>query len=211
MAVIKYEIRGDGINRFGNGLAMLRDNGRKLCTAAMNDEGKRGRTKVFAALRAQTGISSHSIKSAVRTRQATRNVLTFALDASGKELNISLFGASRSWKKAAGFGERKLSRKEMKGGAVQKKAILLQVVRAKPWNVKRVFPGAFFVKPYGNKVFVRQSSKRFPLRQVFGPNISRELIKSQSLAAWVAVPDAMLREIERLLSLTLDGKLQRFE
>ena len=58
-------------------------------------------------------------------------------------------------------------------------------VTASPWGVARVFKRSF-VRPDTGAYSARLSSKRFPVRKLFGPSIAKEIVKDQSLAAFEA-------------------------
>jgi hypothetical protein len=55
-------------------------------------------------------------------------------------------------------------------------------VSASPWGVARTFKRSF-VKA-GGALVARLTRKRFPVRKLYGPSLSKELVKDQSLAAF---------------------------
>ena len=105
--------------RFGNQLAML---GAKEAHAAMKSAlwrgGNEARTQVKRTLTKQTGIKYGLIDKAIETKFREKPGLLYALEATGEETNLNLFGA------------------------VQRK----KGVSARPWNVRRVFRSSFFVR-----------------------------------------------------------------
>lgn len=77
-------------------------------------------------------------------------------------------------------------------------------VSAAPWGVRRTFPGTFFIARFHNGVFHRQGKRRFPVKQLWGPAIPREMLRDRSVAAWDAViatdlPARMAHEWGRLM------------
>lgn len=76
-------------------------------------------------------------------------------------------------------------------------------ISASPWNVSRVFKRSF-VHPSNGGYVARTSSKRFPVRKLFGPSIAKEIIKDRSLAAFHAgvradIVPAINKRLARLL------------
>lgn len=76
-------------------------------------------------------------------------------------------------------------------------------VTAAPWGVSRTFKRSF-VKVGGSFV-ARLTSKRFPLRKLYGPSVAKEIVKDQSLEAFEAgvrsdILPAINKRIARLLA-----------
>lgn len=173
---ITVDLHDEVLKRFGNQLAALgQDQARVVMSRALNHEGDKGRTQVKRVLVKQTGIKYGEINKAIRTIGSTPATLTYRIVARGDETNISLFGASQ--------GKRGVS--------------------AAPWGKRHVFKSTFIVARFSGKVFKRTSSKRFPIKQVYGPNIARELVKDESAAAFKAgsslIADRVAHEIARVL------------
>ncbi|WP_316173561.1 MULTISPECIES: hypothetical protein [unclassified Bradyrhizobium] len=73
-------------------------------------------------------------------------------------------------------------------------------VTAAPWGVSRTFKRSF-VRPDTGALSARTTSKRFPVRKLYGPNMAKEVVKGQSLAAFeVGVSTDVLPAIERRLA-----------
>lgn len=56
-------------------------------------------------------------------------------------------------------------------------------IASSPWGVSRLFKRSF-VKPNSGAFVARLTSKRFPIRKLFGPSIAKEIVKDRSLAAF---------------------------
>lgn len=143
---------------------------------ALNRGGRQARTFIRRSLVAQTGIKYGLINKAVVDIPAHANRLEYSLVATGDETNLNLFNA----------------RQGKKG------------VSASPWKKRRVFKSTFLVAGYGGKVYHRTSKERGPIAPLFGPNISREIMKKPTLPKWdLAAGFVMLRvehELMRLFS-----------
>lgn len=76
---------------------------------------------------------------------------------------------------------------------------------ASPWGVVHAFKRSF-VKPDNGSFVARLSSKRFPIRKLFGPSLAKEIVKDQSLAAFEAgVAADVVPAIEKRLARLLGG------
>lgn len=76
-------------------------------------------------------------------------------------------------------------------------------VSASPWGVMRQFKRSFV---RAGKYLARISSKRFPVRKLYGPAISKEIVKDQSLDAFeTGVRSDIGPEIDRRLARLLSG------
>lgn len=165
------------LSRYSAKVSRLSDGeARRAFAAAVNHEGDKGRTQVKRALVRQTGVKYNSIEQGMRTLRAHPNSLAYQLEQSGNETNISEFGA-----KATGKG-----------------------VSASPWNKRRVFTSSFRVEKAGGKVFLRIGKSRYPIKQIYGPNIAREIIKDESGETWEStgsqLSDRVGHELNRILS-----------
>jgi hypothetical protein len=176
MIEIKIEARDRIIWRFGNQLATLGDGmARTVMMRALNHESDKGRTQVKRALVRQTGIKYSQINKAVETIRATPASLEYVLKATGDETNLNLFNARQ--------GKRGVS--------------------AAPWGKRQVFKHSFTVPAYGNRVYVRTSDERGPLKPLYGPNFARELVKDETAATFrkgtAGIADRVAHEIARVL------------
>lgn len=183
--VVTYD--GRGCSRFINSAAAL--SGAQLRRAevrALNHVGNKAYTKVKRALVQQTGIRYGDVDRGVGKRMAYAGAggsLQYSIIGSGDELPLKYFGA-----------------KQQRRG-----------VWARPWNRPQVFVGAFNTggrfpkrKPVlGGNVFIRTSSKRVPIRMLFGPAIGKEIVKDEARAAFetaaAELPPRLMHEIGRLL------------
>lgn len=143
---------------------------------AINHTVAKARTQVARALVRQTGLKYGAIAQELRQFSASPARPMAALDAAGAYHRLSEFSGART-----------------AGGVV-----------ASPWSVRRTFPHTFFIPAYGGGVFRRTGSGRFPVTQLWGPAIPKEMIKAQSLEAWertlaTELPARMAHEWARLM------------
>lgn len=199
MFEIKIDVRDEALRRFANQLGALGDGLAKTVMArALNHEGDKGRTQVKRTLVKQTGIRYGKINEAVKTVRATRMTLEYRIEARGEETNLNLFGAR----------DRSGLRMNLKGADVGKAQQADQKnrsgVSAAPWGRRMIFKHSFIVPAYGDRVYIRtEKGSRFPLRQVFGPNIARELVKAETAETFrkgsAGIADRIAHEIARVL------------
>jgi hypothetical protein len=175
---------GVSLERYANQLIALGDGKTRVAMArALNHEGDKGRTAVKRELVSATGIKYSLINRGMSTIRANQNNLEYTLKQKGNETNIKLFGA------------------------IQRKS----GVSAAPWNVRRIFRskdgkrGSFVNKGAGNNVYIREGSGRYPIRQLFGPNIAREIVKGSPEAAWEQVPRTLADRVSHELGRMLPG------
>lgn len=143
---------------------------------AINHTVAKAKTQVARALVTQTGLKSGAASKELRQISASPGRPEAVLNASGAYHRLTDFRAR------AGAGG----------------------VSASPWAVQRVFPGTFFVPAYGGGVFHRTGRARFPVQQLWGPAIPKEMPKGASLAAWDRViatelPGRIAHEWARLM------------
>jgi hypothetical protein len=174
---IEIMARDQIISRYGNALLAIGDKAPIAMRDALNREGDNGRTQIKRALVKATGIKYGLINRGFSTNRANRNTLTYAMTQKGEETNLNLFGATQ-----------------------RKKG-----VSARPWNVRRIFPGTFLVGRYGNKVFNRKGAGRFPLKQVYGPNLAREIVKDEPKRHFEAIPLGLAETVGKQIARYLPG------
>lgn len=163
----------DGVfKKYGQALQSIGEKkaGRAFANA-LNRGGDQARTKVKRSLVAQTGIKYGLINKAVETIRAHPNRLSYSLVATGSETNLSLFN----------------SRQGKKG------------VSASPWKKRRVFKSTFIVPAYNGGVFKRETGERGPLAPLFGPNISREIMRKPTVDQWDMVGGYVMNRVEHEL------------
>lgn len=142
---------------------------------ALNHEGRRTFTAVKRELRRQTSIPTAIITAGTRVRPARVNNLVFTIEGRGRHLGLDVFRARQF-----SYG-----------------------VRAKVWERFQRYPHAFIVPAYSNRVFVRQSASRFPLRQLWGPAIPTEMLRDATRDTFEArsinVLDRATHELQRIM------------
>lgn len=111
-----------------------------------------------------TGLSAGGFRKSLDIKRSTVRTLRAEITANGKPLPLIRFGA----------------RKAAKG------------VRAKAWNKRKLYKGAFIAKmPNGKRgVFKRTSKKRLPIKELYGPGIPSTFLERP-------VQDALQRVINK--------------
>jgi hypothetical protein len=131
---------------------------------AINHTGDKARTQVTRALVKQTGLKYGRVKETIRTFPASFTRLLYRIVSRGGYVSLKEFGARQT----------------------------SEGVSAAPWSRRRVFAHTFIVPSMGGHVFERTTSKRFPLRKLWGPAVPAELVKDASLKAFEATVNAEL-------------------
>lgn len=148
----------------------------KAFSRALNHEGRKTYTAVKRALRKQTSIPAKEINASTKVSPARVNNLSFAIKGRGRHLGLDVFKARQF-----GYG-----------------------VRAKVWGEFQKYPHAFIVPAYSNRVFIRQSKDRFPLRQMWGPAVPKEMLKDATKETFEAKSINVLKrashELDRILT-----------
>jgi hypothetical protein len=144
---------------------------------ALNHTIAKAKTQVARALGPQTGLPYGSVSKEIKQFSASPGKPQASLEASGAYHRLSEFAARKT-----GSG-----------------------ISAAPWGVRRIFPGTFFIAPYSGGVFRRKGSKRFPVTQLWGPAIPKEMVKGPALSAWdrtltTELPARMAHEWRRLIA-----------
>ena len=150
---------------------------RRAFSMALNKEGRKSFTQMRSALSQQSSIPRGAVNAAMRFRNANRATLSTETSGSGRSLPLSFFGA-----------------KQFTYGA-----------RAKIWGKAQTFRSAFVVKRYGGGVFKRTSKARFPIEQLWGPSVPKEMLRDQAYEAWKDQHPRILTESSRLIALMLTG------
>lgn len=180
------------LDRFANGLGALGEQRAKQVIArGLNRAGNPALTAVRRALVKRTSAPLALVKKQVYARKA------WAGDEGGAgklQFEIVAFGRP--------IPLRDFKPVEFKFG-----------VRAKVWGRFQRFDGAFMrggLWPnrvglnLGDKVFVRETNRRLPIKQVFGPSLPKELIKPEIVKVFTAradtLGDAIAHELDRELS-----------
>ena len=150
---------------------------------ALNHTVAKARTAVGRELASVTGLSYGKASAEVKQYSASPGRPEAELKATGGYHKLSEFGARQS---SAG-------------------------VTASPWGVRRTFPHTFIIAKFGGGVFARKPGNlggslqgRFPIRQLYGPAIPKEMMKDPTVRVWDAtlaseLPIRMAHELARLL------------
>lgn len=172
MAGMEFTVTIDqALGNFAKNMTMLSYADRNgILARALNRGGDMARTKVRRSLVAQTGIAYGKIDKAMRTHKASAGNLVYTIV------------AKDNWSNLAAFKPRKT-----KGG-----------ISAAPWNKRQIFRGSFMVRSYG-KVYARAGAERGPLVPLFGPNLAREVMRDDALAAWQSAPRFVQMRVEHEL------------
>ena len=144
---------------------------------ALNKEGRRSFTQLRRSLAQQSSIPRGAVNAATRFQSTTRSTMATVTSGSGRHLPLSFFGA-----KQFSYG-----------------------VRAKIWGRAQTFRSAFVVKRYGSGVFKRTGKARFPIEQLWGPSVPKEMLRDEANAAWREQHPRILTESSRLIALMLSG------
>ncbi len=163
-APLEVKIQTRGFNRMVARFEQAGVNIKPAISRAINWTGNKARTQVMRALAKQTGLKYGKVKDTIKTHRATYGRLVYRI--------VSRAG----WTSLKEFGARQTS----KG------------VSAAPWSRRRVFPHTFILPSLGGHVFERTSSKRFPIRKLWGPAVPAEMVKGASKAAFEEVVSAEL-------------------
>jgi hypothetical protein len=144
---------------------------------ALNKSADKSRTQVRRALVQQSGMPYRSVAAGMHTVRSRPNTLQYEIQQDGSETNANLFRA-----------------RQVRAG-----------VSAAPWGARQVFEGTFIVPRYGRKVFRRMTDDRFPLREIWGPNIAREILKDEPPRRWQEVLGDLQPQIENQFARLMAG------
>ena len=150
---------------------------RRAFSMALNKEGRKSFTQLRRSLAQQSSIPRGAVNAATRFQSATRGTMATVTSGTGRHLPLSFFGA-----KQFSYG-----------------------VRAKIWGRAQTFRSAFVVKRYGGGVFKRTGKARFPIEQLWGPSVPKEMLRDEAHAAWQEQHPRILSESSRLIALMLSG------
>lgn len=182
MAMLRMQWTGDGIARITTALTALE--GTKAHTAlrrAINHTGDKTFTLTRRTLAKQMGLSAQTMLKNGRTLRKVR--------AAGGALEYQIVSH---------------------GGAVRAKEFRHYVgkkgVTFYPWNVAHKIRSAFVIRRYSGNLYRRRTRKRFPLEALYGPNISKELVKDATAAAFFAIVGAELpKRVEHEVRVITNG------
>jgi hypothetical protein len=154
---------------------------RRAFSMALNKEGRKSFTQMRRALAQQSSIPRAAVNAATRFKSSTTATMSTVTSGSGRHLPLSFFGA-----KQFSYG-----------------------VRAKIWGKAQSFHSAFVIKRYGGGVFKRTGKARFPIEQLWGPSVPKEMLRDEAYAAWTDQHPRVLTESARLIALMLTGAVFR--
>lgn len=190
MPAIVVRPMDDLIRRFGNQLGAVGSaQGHKALARAVNRVTNTIHGRVIRAIRKQSGIPTAIIRRQVKKRLASPNVghggaLEGVVWATGRPISLKYFQARQfSWgvrtKEAGGF-------------------------RRYPSAFMGPRPGVIAPRLNGH-VFIRTSSARLPIEQLFGTSVPEELVKGESERVFREVVATMLparveHELSRLMA-----------
>ena len=149
---------------------------RRAFSMALNKEGRKSLTQLRRSLAQQSSIPRGAINAATRFKSASRSTMSTVTSGTGRHLPLSFFGT-----KQFSYG-----------------------VRAKIWGRAQTFRSAFVVKRYGG-VFKRTGKARFPIEQLWGPSVPKEMLRDEAYGAWQEQHPRILTESSRLIALMLNG------
>ena len=124
------EINIRDLDRFGNMLGALGQDGPKVMTRALNRTGSMARTRVVRELVKQTGLPQKTIRKAVKFRWASSQDLEYSLKASGGDVSLKYFKARETRKGVIAFvrGKRELFEGMfIKGGSFARGRVVLEM------------------------------------------------------------------------------------
>lgn len=165
----------------------------KALQRAVNRVGDTARTKVVKALSAQTSVTQKAIKKYIVARRAAPGqAAVYRIVAKSPAMSLKEFGPE--WVKRGGTG-----------------------VRVKVWGKRQVFQHAFILPQLGGHVFVRAGGKRVmvkgrfegkrrqPIKKLWGPVISNEMMRGASLQAFTEAAAALPARLKHELLAILSG------
>lgn len=156
----------EAIENFANAIASLTDGRvRKAEMRALNHTGDKAYTAVRKALIQQTSASRALIDQALKKKLASE-----AGGAGGGSMRYEIEGKGHAIP-LRDFGARQFT----KG------------TRAKVWGRLQTYAHTFIVPGLGGQVFKREGKSRLPIKVVYGPKLSSEVVKGESKAAFEKV------------------------
>lgn len=186
MAIIHAKWQGNGIFRMEAALEKLASPRRvSAVRRALNHTGDKVFTAVKRAVAKQVGVTQKVVvaKGGLRKSRASTTNLTYTIYSSGRHLSLKEFNARQ-----IGAG-----------------------TKASPWGKRRLFKSAFMgPRPgvvsgkLGGHVFVREGSRRMPIKKLFGPSIPNEIVKEESAAAFHAVAVELVPRVEHEVRVITD-------
>lgn len=181
----KTVIRTDNdlINAFARTMGALgRRDASIVFQRAMSRGGSKTNTAVKRALRKQTSAKARDVNAATQYVRPSRSNLQTKIIVRGGHMSLKQFGA-----KQFSYG-----------------------VRAKVWGESKRFEGAFVVGKLGGHAFVRETSKRFPIRKMYGPALPKEVLKDDAIETFndgtKETLDRLQHELDRFLARRVKGR-----
>ena len=130
----------------------------KAYAVALNEVGPVARNQAVKAVAKQMGVTGATIakRAKVTTKAAAPGKLAYNINAQGGYLLMKDFKPGQS----------------AKG------------VRAGPWAKRRLFKGSFIVNGLHGNVFHRETMARFPIQNMYGPAVPKEIVKDKAKEAF---------------------------
>ena len=171
---VTVKLSNQAYQQFINKTLQLGTQAAQELARGLNEGGDKVQTQVRRALKVQTGVSKYgTIVQNTTNSRAFAGHLSYSIRSTGHGLPITDFPYSVP-------------------GHVQ----------ASPWGVTRQFARSFKQLVKGG-LKARLTSKRFPLRSLYGPSIPKELVKDKSKDAFetgtVFVREAVEKRLARLM------------
>ena len=165
-----------GLDRFAAGYAKKASAVRPVVVRVLNRAGDQAATALGRQLAKETGLGVRQVRDSMRAKRASQYDLVYVIIVSGGAVPLSEFAP----------------RETRKG------------VSANPWGKRRVFPGTF-QGVAGARVFRRVGKSRLPIKQLYGPDLAKEVDRGQSVdvvtnVVQEAFSKRIAHEVSRLLS-----------
>lgn len=153
---------------------------RQLFSMAMNKKGRKAYTSVVRSVTKTSSIKQKDVRAQMKFIRASPKTLTSTIRGAGRPFPLKYFGA-----KQFSFG-----------------------IRATVWGRAQRFEHAFIYAGNwksgktvgGGNVFVRTSSRSYPIEVMFGPAVPREMLEDQPVAEFERNTAEILVEVQRLLA-----------
>jgi len=182
MATISMHFDGDGVVRLmGATDALAGTRKHAALRRALNHTGRKCFTRVKRALVKQMGLSSQKIFT------GGRSIVQRPASGAHLEFQIVTFGGA-------------IRAKEFRHSVSRRNGVTFY-----PWGVRHHFGDAFRVPRFGGNLYRRTTEARFPLEALYGPNLSKELVKDASAAAFHQVAAELPRRIAHEITVITNG------
>lgn len=177
--MLNVQIDLSGIDRLIEKRSKAAKNLAPIISRALNRAGDQATTALGRELGQDTGLAVRKVRESVRAKRSSQYDLVYRIVVKGGAIPLSEFGP-----------------RETRRG-----------VSARPWGQRRVFPGTF-QGVAGERVFKRTGPERLPIKQLYGPDLAKEVERGQSLAVVKDVAgESFARRLEHEIARTLMRRL----